>query len=85
MTPKGIADILGIYQGRFLAIEVKAPKWSPPKPGTKQYKHFKDQEDFLFQVRENGGIGFFAQDVEIVVEKLGLEVRLMPLFGSRNA
>ena len=79
--PKGIADILGIFNGKFLAIEIKAESWSPPKVGTKQYKHFKEQEDFLFHVQANGGIGFFAQSVEDVVEKLELNVRLMPLFG----
>lgn len=78
--PKGIADILGIYRGKFLAIEVKAPNWNPPQPGTKQYKHFKEQDDFLCQVRTNGGIGFFAQNVDTVVDELGLNVRLMPLF-----
>lgn len=78
--PKGISDILGCYQGRMIAIELKHEGWKPPEPGTKAYKHFKEQEDFIFQVNQAGGIGFFAQSVEEVVERLGLEVKLYPLF-----
>ncbi len=74
--PKGVSDILGCYQGRMLAIEVKPPSWKPPLPTTKAYKHFKEQEDFIFQVNQAGGIGFFAQSAEEVVEKLGLNVKL---------
>ncbi len=79
--PKGISDILGIHEGKFLAIELKIPGWKPPAPGMKAYKHFKEQEDFIFHVNENGGIGFFAQSAEEVIEKLELKVRLFPLFG----
>ena len=82
-TPKGISDILGIYQGRFLAIEVKHGGWRPPGPGSKAYKHFKAQEDFIFQVNQNGGIGFFAQSAEEVVEKLDLKGVIMPLWGGK--
>ena len=48
--PKGIADILGIYQGRFLAIEVK-------KPGGRVSP---EQVKFLQRVNDEGGIGFVA-------------------------
>lgn len=78
--PKGIADILGCYNGRMIAIEVKEPGWKPPEPGTKKYRHFKEQEVFLCQVNQAGGIGFFASSVETVIEKLGLKVKLFPLF-----
>ena len=76
----GVSDIIGCYQGRMIAIEVKTPGWKQPLPGTKAYKHFKEQEGFLFHVNQNGGIGFFASSVETVVEKLGLQVKLFPLF-----
>ena len=78
---RGVSDIIGIYAGRFLAIEVKAPSWKPPGPSTKAYRHYKEQEDFLWHVRENGGIGFFATSVEEVLEKLELKAKVMPLFG----
>lgn len=81
MSHPGVSDILGIYEGRMLAIEVKKPGWTIPKPGTKQYKHFTEQNDFLRTVARNGGIAFFAQSAEDVVEKLGLKVKLYPLFS----
>jgi penicillin-binding protein-related factor A (putative recombinase) len=83
-TPRGVSDILGCYQGKLLAIEIKAPKWKPPLPSTKAYKHFKEQEDFIFQVNKAGGIGFFAQSVEEVIKTLDLKVKLYPLFGWRD-
>lgn len=82
--PKGISDILGIYQGRMLVIEVKRQGWEPPNPGTKAYKHFVEQQGFLSQVKKNGGIAFFAQSVEDVIERLELDVKLYPLFYDRG-
>ena len=70
--PKGIADILGIYKGQFLAIEVKRPGYKPTV----------DQQAFLDRVNEAGGIGFVAWFPEDVVKRLGLEVELMPLFNQ---
>lgn len=70
--PKGIADILGIYNGRMLAIEVK-------KPGGKVSPH---QRSFLKRVNEEGGIGFVAYSVDDVVSQLGLGVKLNPLFNK---
>ena len=74
MSQKGVADIIGIHDGRFLAIEIKHGSWWPPKPGTKQFKHYQAQKDFLDQVNAGGGVGFFAQGVEEVIERLGLKV-----------
>jgi len=82
-SPKGISDILGVYQGRMLAIEVKNGRWRPPGACSKAYKHFKAQVDFIFQVNQNGGIGFFAQSADEVVEKLDLKGIIMPLWGGR--
>jgi hypothetical protein len=71
--PKGISDILGIYKGQFLAIEVKRPggRMSP------------DQEKFIDRVNQEGGIGFVAYSVDDVVERLGLGVKLNPMFGGQ--
>ena len=55
--PKGVADIIGILDGRFLAIEVK-------RPGAKLTE---DQAIFLQKVRNNGGIGIVARDVSDVM------------------
>lgn len=67
----------------MLAIEVKKEGWEPPNPGTKVYDHFVRQRDFLKDVRDEGGIGFFANCVEDVIERLGLQNRLTPLFKGR--
>jgi penicillin-binding protein-related factor A (putative recombinase) len=54
---KGKADILGIYQGKFLAIEVKRPSGvlSP------------EQELFLYNIRKHGGIAIVARDVDDLI------------------
>lgn len=77
---KGISDIIGIYQGRFLAIEVKHEDWMPPNPGMKSWAHYKDQKDFLDEVNRAGGIGFFANCPEDIILELKLKAKLMPLF-----
>lgn len=46
----GSSDLIGMYNGRFLAVEVKQPNKKPTKA----------QETFLKIVNENGGIGFVA-------------------------
>ena len=57
---KGVSDILGVYRGKFLAIEVKSVKGrlSP------------EQEEFLAAVKEAGGISCVACSIEDVVEAL---------------
>lgn len=50
---KGIADILGIVEGKFLAIEVKS------KTGTIS----PEQRIFIARVNQDGGIGFIARSV----------------------
>jgi len=69
--PKGISDILGVYKGRFLAIEVKRPggRVSP------------EQRAFIERINDEGGIGFVAYSVDDVVDKLDLNVKLQPLFA----
>ena len=52
----GIADILGIYDSRLLAIEVKAPG--------KKVKEDSAQQRFLDNVSDRGGIAFEADSIE---------------------
>lgn len=62
---KGSADILGVIQGRFVAIEVKRPKG----------KVSQDQELFLQSIVDAGGIAFIAYslgDVTINLQKFGV-------------
>lgn len=57
---KGSSDIIGVYKGKFLAIEVK-------KPGGVVTDA---QEDFLDTIRTNGGIAFVAYSVDDVIKYL---------------
>lgn len=61
----GVADIIGIYQGKFLAIELKAPRGYLSD----------DQRAFLETVRAQGGIAFMAKSVEDVIVGLGCQDR----------
>ena len=79
---KGISDIIGIYKGRYLAIEVKREDWMPPNPGEASWEHYKEQEDFIKEVNAAGGIGFFANCPEDVVRELKLDAQLFPLFKT---
>lgn len=76
----GISDLLVCYEGRFVAIEVKKPGWKPPGRNAKSYDHYYKQKMFLESIEAAGGVGFFASDVETVVERMGLKVKLFPLF-----
>jgi penicillin-binding protein-related factor A (putative recombinase) len=62
---RGAADILGVIQGRFVAIEVKRPKG----------KVSDEQELFLQSIVDAGGIAFVAYslgDVTINLQKFGV-------------
>lgn len=59
-TRKGVPDIIGIYKGRFLGIEVKQPGKYPSK----------EQREFIAEAQENGGIAFVARSLEDVKEFL---------------
>src|ERR1035441_8428025 len=57
----GVSDILGVLKGgRILAIEVKSPKGrvSP------------QQDRFIDNINENGGLAFVARSIEEVESKL---------------
>lgn len=58
-TLRGVSDILGIYKGKMLAIEVKQPKG----------KTSVEQDYFLSRVNENGGLGFVARSVDDVIAR----------------
>ncbi len=57
---RGTADILGIYKGQFLAIEVKSEKG----------RASIHQKLFLDEVTKNGGIAFIARSVSEVADHL---------------
>ena len=57
---RGASDIIGIYKGKFLAIEVKSAKG----------RTSKQQEDFIDMINCAGGLAFVARSVEDVVEGL---------------
>jgi hypothetical protein len=63
----GISDIIGIYNGKFFAIEVK-------RPGCKLTQA---QSKFLEEVCREGGIGFVARSTDDVIEGLSLQDRLL--------
>jgi Holliday junction resolvase len=64
---KGVPDILGVYQGRFLGIEVK----------TDNGKVSQEQERFIQNINDAGGIAFVARSIDDVIAKLGLEKRML--------
>lgn len=53
---KGVSDILGIWQNRFIAVEVKI----------KGRYATKEQKEFLAQVKANGGLGILAYSLDDV-------------------
>ncbi len=54
----GMSDLMGIFEGRLLAIEVKRPGKKPTD----------DQQGFLDRVNSEGGIGFCATSLDQVIE-----------------
>lgn len=57
---KGVSDILGIFKGTPLAIEVKVPKKYPTP----------EQKKFLADFKAQGGIAFVARSLQEVVDTL---------------
>ncbi len=75
----GMSDIIGMLKdGRFLAIEVKRPGKSPTG----------DQEAFLLNVAENGGVAGWIDDASQVLSFLPSRVPqpslLCPVFAARK-
>jgi hypothetical protein len=67
MGAKGVPDILGCFQGKFLGIEVK----------TENGRLSPEQDRFIKNLNDAGGIAFVARSVDDVIEKLGLKARLL--------
>jgi len=65
-TP-GVPDIIGIWQGRMLGIEVK----------TARGKLSVQQQVFIDKINAHGGIAFCARSVEDVIEGLGVQDRFL--------
>jgi penicillin-binding protein-related factor A (putative recombinase) len=60
----GMSDILGVFNKKFLAIEVKAPG---------RIKNVSEkQQKFIDKVKKNGGVAFVADSWELVKKKLKL-------------
>ncbi len=56
----GISDIIGILNGRYLAVEVKGLSKVPSDK----------QQDFLDRVNDEGGIGIVVHSVEELISEL---------------
>ena len=67
--PKGIPDIIGVYRGRFIAIEVKRPKGGVVK---------QEQKLFIELLNKYGGLAFIATSVEDVQRYLACEEIWLP-------
>lgn len=65
-TP-GVPDIVGIYQGRYLGIEVK----------TRNGVVSDNQRRFIDTINAAGGIAFVARSVDDVIDNLGLKTRML--------
>lgn len=86
-SKKGVSDILGIRTvkvadlvaegieevGIFVAIEVKKEGVTKGSP---------DQERFIADVRQRGGIGFVTDNIVDVIRFLGLAKRVTPLIPN---
>jgi len=70
---EGISDIIGPPR---LAIEVKLPGKIPNPKKRQLTKTELAQIEFIDIVNQAGGIGFFADSLEMVVERLNLPLKL---------
>lgn len=66
MGEKGVSDIIGCHNGRFLAIEIK----------TEKGRVTPHQQRFLDRVNEAGGVAFVARSIEDVTYHLGIGGRV---------
>lgn len=57
---KGTSDILGIFEGKFLAIEVKTPVG----------RATPEQKEFISNVNSRGGTAFIARSSEQAIQTL---------------
>ena len=93
---KGIPDIVGWYSGRPFAIECKTGTAAVEKmrssiragtwmiePGLSKTQRAQCTE--IVAVRRAGGRGIITNNVDDVIEALGLAYEISPLFGHRGA
>ena len=64
MGQPGVPDIIGIFRGRFLGIEVKS----------KAGRLTTAQKIFIDEINMAGGIAFVARSIDDVAEKLGISI-----------
>lgn len=67
---RGVSDILGIYKGRMIAIELKRPLKKPRTREKLEALASPDQKSFLKRVNMEGGLGFVADSVDYVLDRL---------------
>jgi hypothetical protein len=77
----GVSDILGIIDGKMLAIEVKKPTLSkktnlfiPRTQDDLAKKASEDQILFVNNVKCLGGIAFYADTLDVVKEQLNIHL-----------
>ena len=63
----GVPDILGIWKGRMLGIEVKTESGKPSD----------HQKRFIDMINREGGIAFVARSVNDVIDGLGVKDRFL--------
>lgn len=64
-TGKGMSDIIGVFRGRFLAIEVK----------TERGILAPHQREFLNDIERHGGVAFVARSLDDVIKALEPHIR----------
>lgn len=67
----GVPDIVGCYQGRMLAIEVK----------TDRGRVSEHQQRFIDSINAAGGLAFVARSVDDVIVALGVQNRFLQFRG----
>ena len=73
LADKGTSDIIALYKGVYLAIEVKFGKGKPTP----------EQIEFLESVARAGGVGLVAYDVDAVEQVLaGIDLIGLPLITA---
>ena len=73
MGRKGVHDIICCFRGKFVSIEVKSPN-------LKKAEYSEGQKKFADLIEGAEGTSMCVQSADEVVEKLGLTVKLFPLF-----
>ena len=73
-SEKGVSDIVGIYKGKFFAIEVKRSD-ALKCPFNCRHKTCAAQKRFLNGVNSHGGIGFVARSIDDVVNNLKIDIK----------